>query len=308
MKASIIVPTYNRKERLKECVLALLNQNFKDYEIIVVDDGSSDGTKDMINGLQKEHNNLRYLRQKNKGPGIARNYGVSEAEGNIIALTDDDCIADSNWLKEIVNSFKDKKVGVVGGGYVFHENPGLIGLWQSCNVKRGIKEGRLRHPSFFESNNLAMHKEVFLEVGGFNPLFGPKDGSEDFNLNYQTFKKGYKLVFNETAKVKHLHKLNLKGVLKQNYIAGRGDIVFMFINKEKRIFKPYHFLLFPLIAFKKTIGQIKYTNKKYNFPVFYVLNFLGLLYHQIGRCVRCIDIKKPSLFFYVADKSVKESI
>ncbi len=308
MKASVIVPTHNREKSLKECILALLNQSFDDYEIIIVDDGSSDGTPQMIKGLQKEHKNLRYLRQKNMGPGIARNNGVKNARGKIVVFTDDDCIAERTWLKEMVDSFKKENIGVVGGGYIFHEEKGLIGLWQSCNVKRGISEGRLKDPSFFESNNLAMLKKVFLEVGGFNPLFGPKDGSEDFNLNYQTFKKGYKLVFNENAKVKHLHKMNLGGVLKQNYIAGRGDIVFMFVNREKRIFRPYYFLVFPAVAFKKALGQIKYTGKKYLFPLFYFLDFLGLFYHQLGRFVRCITIKKPNLFFYVADKSVKRQI
>ena len=144
MKASIIVPTYNRKERLVGCVINLLNQDCKDYEVIIVDDGSLDGTKEMINNLQKNHKNLIYLRQRNRGPGIARNYGVESAKGKIIVLTDDDCIAEKEWLKEIIKPFKkDKKIGVVGGGYILHEEKGLIGLWQNCNVNRGIKDGRL---------------------------------------------------------------------------------------------------------------------------------------------------------------------
>lgn len=303
MKASVIVPTYNRKERLRGCILSLLNQNFEDYEIIVVDDGSSDGTEQMVESLQQTHSNLKYLKQKNRGPGIARNYGVENSEGDIVVFTDDDCIADEPWLKTMVNSFNGNSyLGIVGGGYVTPKEKGIIGLWQGCNVKHGIKDGRLKNPSFFEANNLAILKQAYLEVGGFCPVFGPKDGSEDFNLCYQILKSGYGSMFNDSAKIQHLHKLNLKGILKQNYIAGRGDIVFMSLNPERRRFKPHSFLLIPFVAFKKSFNLIKHTNKKYIFPVFYVFSFLWAIGHKVGKLVKCAKINKLKLFFYEADK------
>ncbi len=305
MKVSVVVPTYNRKESLRKCVDALLNQNFKDYELIIVDDGSTDETDVMIKSLQEKNKNLVYLRQENKGPSVARNFGAEKSKGKIIAFTDDDCIVEKNWLKELLKGFGNKNVGIVGGNYIFHEEKGFINLWQKSNMKKSIERGRFKKPQFFESNNMAILKELFVSVAGFNPIFGPKDGSEDLNLNYQVIKKGFGLTFREDARVLHLHKRNLKGVLKQYYIAGRGDIVFMFLNKEKRIFRPHYFLLIPLVALKNALKQTEYTRRVY-LPILSLLNFLCLLCHQFGKAVRSISIKKTHLFLYNANKSLLE--
>ena len=303
MRASIVVPTYNRKERLRQCINALLKQNFDDYELVIVDDGSTDGTEEMVKDLQKK--NIIYLKQENKGPSAARNFGVEKSNGKFIAFTDDDCIVEKNWLKELLKGFDNKNVGIVGGNYVFHDEKGFISLWQKCNMEKSIEGGRFKKPQFFESNNMAILKELFVSVAGFNPIFGPNDGSEDLNLNYQIIKKGFGLTFRENARVLHLHKKTLKGVLKQYYIAGRGDIVFMFLNKEKRIFRPHYLLLIPLVALKNALKQTAYAPRGY-LPIFSLLNFLCLLYHQFGKVVRSISIKKPLLFLYNANKSLLE--
>src|ERR1019366_7503629 len=86
-KFSIIIPTYNRLDYLKQALRSVWAQTFTDYEIIVVDDGSNDGTREYLNGLWSK---LRILSQPNSGPGAARNVGIREAQGEYIALVDSD--------------------------------------------------------------------------------------------------------------------------------------------------------------------------------------------------------------------------
>ena len=96
-KVSVIIPTFNRKDWLKECLDSVTNQDTKgiSYEVIVVDDGSSDGTEDIVHRYKK----TTYLRQKNQGQAAARNLGLSAARGQVIAFTDDDCIPSKDWLR-----------------------------------------------------------------------------------------------------------------------------------------------------------------------------------------------------------------
>ena len=98
---SVIVPTYNRKKLLEKCISSLLCQTIdrSSYEVIIVDDGGTDDTEEMIK--KKFKDSVKYFRQANSGPAKARNVGIDNSVGSIIAFTDDDCAVDKNWLYEI---------------------------------------------------------------------------------------------------------------------------------------------------------------------------------------------------------------
>lgn len=113
---SVVVPTYNRKPLLGMCLNSLMNQTHNDYEIIVVDDGSTDGTPSLVKSLQGEFKGLRYFRQENQGHSVARNLGFSRARGEIIASTDDDCVAEGEWLERIEEGLiKHPNIAAIGG-------------------------------------------------------------------------------------------------------------------------------------------------------------------------------------------------
>src|SRR3989338_4706423 len=103
MDISVIIPTYNRKRVLKRCLDSLSKQAYNSYEIVVADDGSADGTEEMVKSLKNKK--IIYLKQQNLGCAAARNLGAKNSNGRIVALTDDDCILDKNWLKEIIATF-----------------------------------------------------------------------------------------------------------------------------------------------------------------------------------------------------------
>src|SRR3989338_2365160 len=105
IEISAVVPTHNRKSMLRELIEALASQDYSKnkYEIIIVDDDSSDGTEDLVKSLKIP--NLIYIRQKKAGPSTARSRGIKRARGRIVALLDDDLIPAKGWLRAMKSSF-----------------------------------------------------------------------------------------------------------------------------------------------------------------------------------------------------------
>ena len=101
-KVSVIIPTYNRAHYICETIDSILAQTYRDYEIIVVDDGSADNTRKV---LQKYDGKVRYFYQKNRGPSAARNFGISQSQGEYIAFLDDDDLWTENKLELQIDFF-----------------------------------------------------------------------------------------------------------------------------------------------------------------------------------------------------------
>jgi glycosyltransferase involved in cell wall biosynthesis len=115
---SVVVPTRNRREILQRCMEALASQSHGSYEVIVVDDGSTDDTPDFVQRFCTEHPelNIRYLRSDvHVGANPSRNLGVREARGEFVAFTDSDCIAEPDWLERLLRGFVGDGVGAVVG-------------------------------------------------------------------------------------------------------------------------------------------------------------------------------------------------
>jgi len=190
---SVVIATYNRKNLLKNCLRALFDQSLpsKKYEIIVVDDGSTDGTKDFIKTYQKSHPSLRYLRQPHLGTTKARNLGLKKAKGEIIAFTDDDCIPKKNWFEEILRAFKksQKLLGVEGKTITDGQATPLTS--QIVNLKGGA----------YQSCNIAYKKKVLEKIGGFDEKF-TLPHCDDVDLALRVLKFG-SIYFSPKAVVVH---------------------------------------------------------------------------------------------------------
>src|SRR5437867_3641156 len=114
MTISVIVPTHNRVALLQQNVESLLRQDFTDREIIIVNDGSTDGTDRYLSTLETSAK-IVYVRQDNQGPAAARNAGIKVARGRYVAFTDDDCVVPARWLARIVAVFESGGYDFVGG-------------------------------------------------------------------------------------------------------------------------------------------------------------------------------------------------
>ncbi|MBW1770620.1 MAG: glycosyltransferase family 2 protein, partial [Deltaproteobacteria bacterium] len=114
MEISVIIPVYNGGDKLQKCISALKRQKTsRPYELIIVDDGSTDG------GLQKvKEDGFKVFRQANQGPAAARNLGVANANGKIVLFTDADCEPTEDWIEQMVRHLEDPSISAVKGSYL----------------------------------------------------------------------------------------------------------------------------------------------------------------------------------------------
>lgn len=198
---SVVVPAFNSEKTLGRCLGALFNQSCPKrlYEVIVVDDGSTDGTREAAKGFP-----VRYFFQENAGPASARNLGAREAKGAVILFTDADCVAGRDWIKEMTKPFRDPGVTAVKGAYRT-EQKSLVARFAQIEFEERF-ELLKKAPSIdmVDTYSAAYRREVFLASGGFDTSF-PVANNEDTELSYRLSKAGHKMVFNPRAVVCHLN-------------------------------------------------------------------------------------------------------
>lgn len=203
---SVVVPTHNRRVMLQAGLESLLQQTYpRDrYEVIVVDDGSSDDTQTMVQGMQERSNGLiHYLYQEQAGPAMARDRGFREGRGEVIAFIDSDCTAHSGWLEQGVRTLqKDEKLGLLSG----RVDP--MPDRQITFFSRIIHQ-EAEHP-FYQTCNIFYRRKALEQVGGFNPFFRYFKhfknyvlGGEDTDLAWRVKDAGWKSGFADGALVYH---------------------------------------------------------------------------------------------------------
>ena len=204
---SVIVPAYNCEKTIRKTLEAIVNQDFpSQFEIIVVDDGSTDQTARIIQSFS----NVKYIHHQNRGPAAARNLGVKYASGAYFFFTDSDCIPQEDWLKKMLPHFHDNVAAVAGSYGIANPKSSLA----SC-IQREIifRHARMpRNPSYFGSFNFGIRREVFKEVGGFDTSYRNASG-EDNDLSYQLIARGYKIYFAKDVRVDHFHTERIRKYL-----------------------------------------------------------------------------------------------
>ena len=298
---SIVIPTYNRKEVLKECLDTLFNQNYqKDrYEIIVVNDGSTDGTDKLFEEYTKKNSNLKFFTQENKGSYAARNVGTKNSIGEIICFTDDDCIVDEDWVKNLVGAYTDENVGGVGGTIVDYKTETII--------KQYIKNRKLLNQEMFFSPvvgaNMSYCKRTMQKAEFFDESFR---NCEDVDFGIRVRLKGFKIKYTPNAIVYHKHRATLKGLIKQQYNYGKGNAR---LHKKytKDFYPSYNLTLIPLkiihriITYPIRILKAPFVKDKKYYLAEPVLDIVVFTSHLLGILNETL-LGKP----YVGDKYNKK--
>lgn len=192
VRVSIIIPSYNRKEILKEALKALFNQSYsKDkYEIIVIDDGSTDGTEEMMKSLSSPCR-LKYFKNRERmGTPKTRNRGIKKAEGEFIIFTDSDVIALPDFIKQHLDHHKKYGDVIVSGELIQISSLDEVG-----KKRKGIFDISF---SPFDTANVSVKKSFLLEVGLFDESFSAY-GWQDIELGHRLIKKGLKRKKNRRA-------------------------------------------------------------------------------------------------------------
>ncbi|MDD5110595.1 MAG: glycosyltransferase family 2 protein [Patescibacteria group bacterium] len=159
---SIIVSTYNRMGSLRQCLPSLLQQTYAPLEIIVVDDGSTDGTAAYLREVTDAR--LRVVHhERNRGLSAGRNSGIAAARYPIVAFTDDDCVAAPDWVSRLAEPFSDARVGLVIGQ----------AFYEARNVRRYFPERIVQNNSarWPKGCNIAYRREVFTRIGNFSDAY-----------------------------------------------------------------------------------------------------------------------------------------
>ncbi len=210
---SVIVCTYNRAESLRDTIESLVRQKTQacSYEIIVVDNNSKDHTENIAKSFNGK---VKYIFEAKQGLSYARNTGIREAKGQIIAFTDDDVIADSNWILSMYQCFKETKAFAVGGKierlwncdrpeWLSDELMGPL-IVQDLGFIRKRWDQKNRH---MIGANMAFHRSIFEKKGGFKEELGRKGdaltGGEDREIFRRMFEGNVPIFYEPNAIIHH---------------------------------------------------------------------------------------------------------
>jgi O-antigen biosynthesis protein len=238
---SVVVPTCNRPSRLARCLRSILACTYRPFEVIVVDNASTGAeTREVVSQLQLEH--VRYVREARPGRSWARNRGLAEARGDIIAYADDDVVVDRYWLDAITAGFSaTNHVGCVTGLILPFELETQAQVWveQYGGFDKGyarrvfdLRENRPSSPlypytagTFGSGASMAFDVNVLRAIGGFDVALGsgsPGCGGEELLAFFQVIERGFALVYEPAAIVRHPHHREYEQLRRQIYSYGEG--------------------------------------------------------------------------------------
>jgi len=222
---SVIIPTRNRSEFLRMALQSLQSQTFSldRYEVLVIDNGSTDATKKVIESFQQSIGNIRYFFDATPGLHVGRHVGLREAKEDILVYADDDIEATPTWLEGIAESFQDQEVVLVGGKnlpkyevappdwiekmWKEDENGNrILGYLSLLDLGDEIKE---INPNYVYGCNFSIRKSMLLEAGGFHPDAMPQElikyrGDGESHVSTYILSNGYKTVYNPKVSVYHM--------------------------------------------------------------------------------------------------------
>ncbi|WP_099098860.1 glycosyltransferase [Tenacibaculum agarivorans] len=210
MKLSIIVPVYNRPDEIDELLESLTHQDFdQDYEIVIVEDGSTQSSESIIEKYRSQLN-ISYFFKENSGPGDSRNYGMQRAWGNYFIILDSDVILPSHYLSTIDTFLADNYLDCFGGADAAHESfsdvqKAINYVMTSFFTTGGIRGGKIKIQKFEpRSFNMGISKEAFEATGGFSKIHP----GEDPDLSQRIVTKGFTTGFLPNAFVYHKRRIS----------------------------------------------------------------------------------------------------
>ena len=205
VRISVVIPVYNAEDTIIDCLDSLAEQtiNKEYYEVICIDDGSTDRTSKLLKKYIQIAN-YKIFNQINSGPARARNEGAELAVGDIILFTDSDCILDRNWISEMIKPLEDKSIAGVQGAYKTKQIS-IIALFDQIDIES--RYNKMKKKNFIDSigtYSAAYRRDIFMKYEGFNTNYKAASG-EDIEFSFLLNKNGYKLVFAENAICYHKH-------------------------------------------------------------------------------------------------------
>jgi glycosyltransferase involved in cell wall biosynthesis len=225
MLFSVIIPVYNRPDELGELLQSLVGQHFKDFEVLVIDDGSSIPCKKIVDGFVDKLS-IQYYFKQNSGPGPSRNFGAAHCKGDYLIILDSDCILPDTYFDAVVAELNAATADAFGGPDRAHSS--FTDVQKAINYSMtsffttgGIRGGKKKMDKFYpRSFNMGVRREVYNALNGFSKMrFG-----EDIDFSIRIFKNGYTCRLFPGAWVYHKRRTNWRKFFKQVYNSGIARI------------------------------------------------------------------------------------
>mgnify|MGYP000006015744 FL=1 len=225
MKYSIIVPVFNRPDEVDELLESLLSQEEKDFEVIIVEDGSQVPCKEVCDKYA-DRLDLHYYYKENSGPGQSRNYGAERAKGDYLLILDSDVVLPKGYIRAVSEELNREPADAFGGPDCAHESftdtqKAISYSMTSFFTTGGIRGGKKKLDKFYpRSFNMGIRRDVYQELGGFSKMrFG-----EDIDFSIRIFKAGKRCRLFPKAWVWHKRRTDFCKFWKQVYNSGIARI------------------------------------------------------------------------------------
>ena len=225
MRYSLIIPVYNRPDEVDELLESLTRQHFQDFEVLVVEDGSSVPCESVVDRYATSLD-IHYLKKANSGPGQTRNFGAERSRGEYLLILDSDCVLPPNYLDAIEAELQKEPADAFGGPDRAHESftrvqKAINYAMTSFFTTGGIRGGKKKMDKFYpRSFNMGIRREVYQDLGGFSKMrFG-----EDIDFSIRIFKADYRCRLFPDAWVWHKRRTDWRKFFKQVYNSGIARI------------------------------------------------------------------------------------
>lgn len=221
---SVIVPVYNRIDEVHDLLDSLSRQTNKNFEVIIVEDGSTDPCKDVTERFS-DIVDVKYYYKSNEGRSIARNYGIERASGEYFIFFDSDCVIPENYFEELDKRLKDYYTDCFGGPDSAHDSftdtqKAINYSMTSFLTTGGIRGGKVQMEKFVpRSFNMGYSRKVWETVGGFREMF-----SEDIDMSTRIRQAGFSIQLIRDAYVYHKRRTSLPKFCRQTYVFGMSRI------------------------------------------------------------------------------------
>jgi GT2 family glycosyltransferase len=254
MKLSIIVATYNRKNELESLLDSFAHQSLPSdrFEVIIVDDGSTDSTRTFITDIRQSLPfTLHYEYQENRGPGYARTRGMERATGDVFLFIDSDCIAPPHYLESVRRAFMERPIDAFGGPDRTADDFSAWDKAVNYTMTSFLTTGGLRGTSgkklatyYPRSFNMGFRSEVFQKIGGFGSIY---HYGEDIEFSHRIIKSGARVAFLPDAYVFHRRRSSPGLFARQVYKMGRARVQLGRIDRA--LLEPLHFIPLAIVLF-----------------------------------------------------------
>lgn len=221
---SVIVPVYNRIDEVSDLLESLSRQTNRDFEIILVEDGSTEPCKHIADQYA-DRLDLQYYHKSNEGRSIARNYGIERARGEYFIFFDSDCVIPEGYFDALSKRLKENYTDCFGGPDAAHDS--FTDVQKAINYSMtsflttgGIRGGKVQMEKFVpRSFNMGYSRKVWEKIGGFREMF-----SEDIDMSTRVRQAGFSIQLIREAYVYHKRRTSLPKFCRQTYVFGMSRI------------------------------------------------------------------------------------